>query len=420
VQLQDTIEVLGLQGVKIKGIAYEEEESRVIFKVEPVDGKQSCPCCRSHQVIRNGKDGYRRIRHLDIAGKECLIEAPRIRLKCKSCEATYAYQYEFVRGKQQYTKAYKAHLYELAIGSTVNHASEIARMPYSSVERFFKEVVLDLCPKTKEQAQSQALMDTKLVLGIDDFAIRKGHNYNTGIHDLRGESLLDVVEGRTLSELCDYMGKNPAMAALAPYAVVMDLAVGYHSFAAKFFPKALRVADRFHVNCYILEAMNKIRRRIGRQLTPPKRSRLNRGKHLLNKRGSCLADGQRYQLQTLLSYSPDLKAAYEIKERLVDWYDTSISFSCAKAGFQRWLDLAHSFHIVEIEEAIKTFENWQTEIVNYHLCRFTNAAVEGRNGKIKSLQRRRFFVRNRIFYTSLIILECNKEISCRCFRSLFA
>ncbi|WP_157047726.1 transposase [Cellulosilyticum ruminicola] len=34
-------------------------------------------------------------------------------------------------------------------------------------------------------------------------------------------------------------------------------------------------------------------------------------------------------------------------------------------------------------------------MANYHQCRFTNVAVEGKNNKIKALQRRSYFLRNR-------------------------
>ncbi|UOF92887.1 transposase [Fodinisporobacter ferrooxydans] len=54
-------------------------------------------------------------------------------------------------------------------------------------------------------------------------------------------------------------------------------------------------------------------------------------------------------------------------------------------------------------------ENWKEEIVSYHLLRFTNAAVEGRNNKIKALQRRHYFTRNTVCYKQRILLECNKE-----------
>ena len=38
---------------------------------------------------------------------------------------------------------------------------------------------------------------------MDDFAIRKGHSYNTGIHDLKHENLLMIIKGRTYTDLIE-------------------------------------------------------------------------------------------------------------------------------------------------------------------------------------------------------------------------
>lgn len=43
--------------------------------------------------------------------------------------------------------------------------------------------------------------------------------------------------------------------ALKPYAVVMDLAHSYHKFVAKVFPNAIRIADQFHVNPHLTDAL---------------------------------------------------------------------------------------------------------------------------------------------------------------------
>ncbi|WP_141430494.1 transposase [Bacillus sp. 03113] len=49
----------------------------------------------------------------------------------------------------------------------------------------------------------KAQMSHQLILGMDDVAIRKGHTYNTGLHDLRGESFLDFIAGRITFSLSD-------------------------------------------------------------------------------------------------------------------------------------------------------------------------------------------------------------------------
>lgn len=423
-QLHDIAKLLGLQGVRILSNHYiranDGDIEEVQIHLEPLTPKQSCPCCGSDDVIKRGSNGHRKINHLKIGITPCVLIVPSIKLECKTCSATYSHTYAFVEGKEQYTALFKAHVYEIAVGSTVEHSAFVTQTPYSTAERFFKEIAQKVVQCTMEKVQKQASETPKLIMGLDDFAIRKGHNYNTGFHDLRGESLIGIAEGRTLEELGSYMEKNPQITALNPFAIVLDLARGYHSFAATFFPEAIRVADRFHVNGYIMEALNEIRRRVGRDLDTASRTNLNRQKHLLNKRNDSLNAEQLEKLKTLLDYSDELAYAYDLKEQLIDWYDCSFNYQSACYGFKRWLANGHKLGIPEIENALKTFENWQAEILNYHKCPFTNGIVEGRNGKIKSIQRRHFFLRNRIFYETLCFIECNRAVAREQFKLLWA
>jgi len=80
-----------------------------------------------------------------------------------------------------------------------------------------------------------------------------------------------------------------------------------------------------------------------------------------------------------------------LKEELITWYKCSSHIISAKAVFKRWLSQGKSLAIPELDEALKTFANWEEEVTNCHYYRFTNASVEGRNNKIKALQRRCYF-----------------------------
>ena len=71
---------------------------------------------------------------------------------------------------------------------------------------------------------------------------------------------------------------------LKPYAVVMDLARSYHKFVAEVFPDFIRIADRFHVNRYLIDALQAVRRQISLSLTPESRKYLKRNKNLIGKR----------------------------------------------------------------------------------------------------------------------------------------
>ncbi len=307
--LQNITNLITLQGVKIAQIDNKAEE--VSVWVEPSEYIQNCPCCGRNQVIRNGKDGFRFVRHLPIAEKKCLLIVPQIRLRCKNCSATFGWQYEFMSGKERYTKAFKANVYKNSIGSTVKNASELTDSPYSTTERFFKTIIMKLAPLTEAYATKTAQEATKLILGIDDFAIRKGHNYNTGIHDLRGETFLALIKGRKLNDLREYTKRNVKLAMLSPYAVVMDLAKQYHIFVSEIFHNAIRVADRFHVNGYIMDALNEVRRRTSKDLAPQAKLNLKRHKHILIKRNDQLNAFEYKLLKTLLAYSKELRVTVQ-------------------------------------------------------------------------------------------------------------
>nr|WP_240420815.1 transposase [Paenibacillus periandrae] len=107
-----------------------------------------------------------------------------------------------------------------------------------------------------------------LVLGVDDFAIKKGHTYHTGIHDLKGETLLDLLSGRKLEDLWAYAQWHPHFLQLEPKAVVMDLAKAYHTWISECFPKVIRIADRFHVHGYVIEALQEVRNAVQSTLSP--------------------------------------------------------------------------------------------------------------------------------------------------------
>ncbi|WP_269411525.1 transposase [Lentibacillus daqui] len=111
-------------------------------------------------------------------------------------------------------------------------------------------------------------------------------------------------------------------------------------------------------------------------------------------------------VQTIVNYDDRLKAVYNWKEAFIDWYTSSTNAKQAELTLKQWYQQGHRItHTVE--SCIKTIQNWETEIINYHRLRFTNAVVEGRHNKIKALQRRHFFTRNRNVYENRILVECN-------------
>lgn len=405
--LHNISKLINFQGVKITHIS-EAIGNQVYITLQPTQTHQPCPICGSLHVIRRGVSSIRKIRHLDLWEYQTILNIPAIRLTCKSCDLNFSWFYDFVEGKSRYTNAFKAKIAKDIDGSTVSHVVGTVKIPYTTGERFIKDSLYDMIPNLQEQVVAMAITSEKLVIGIDDFAIRKGHTYNTGIHDLRNGSLLYIAQGRKCDELMHNNGLMDTVTKLQPIAVVMDLAKSYHNFAKEAFPNAIRIADRFHVNRYITEALHTIRKRLTKTIPSQQAKQLKRSKKLLGKRHDSLTLREQEILLEILKIFDELSQVYYFKESLIDWYDYS-NKSNALHLLNKWIQEGESLAIPEITEALKTFKNWSVEISNYHYCRFTNAAVEGRNNKIKVLQRRCYFLRNRKSYEYRIYLECNSS-----------
>lgn len=102
--------------------------------------------------------------------------------------------------------------------------------PASTVQHMHNEALPAECERIYEQVWEEAKEMEDLVLGIDDFAIKKGHTYNTGIHNLKGVTMRDLLPGRKLEELRAYAKEHPVFLLLNPKAVAMDLAQAYHTW----------------------------------------------------------------------------------------------------------------------------------------------------------------------------------------------
>lgn len=183
----------------------------------PVSHKQGCPCCKSDQeVIRRGYNNMRKIRHLAGFEKKTYLCVPSIRMYCVNCELGFVWAYDFVGPKQRYSHLFRSRVVAQALGATAAHSAQMQQAPISTVLDMHNQAVPALAQQLTEQAWEEAQKTTDLVLGIDDFAIKKGHTYNTGIHNLKGETMLDLLPGRKLDDLRAYASRHPQFRRLQP------------------------------------------------------------------------------------------------------------------------------------------------------------------------------------------------------------
>jgi transposase len=102
---------------------------------------------------------------------------------------------------------------------------------------------------------------TPRVLGVDDWAIRKGHTYGTVLVDLETQQVVDLLPDRDSETLATWLKAHPGIEIIS-----RDRAGAYAEGAAEGAPQAQQVADRWHLLKNLGEALLKVLEGYGRDL----------------------------------------------------------------------------------------------------------------------------------------------------------
>jgi transposase len=84
---------------------------------------------------------------------------------------------------------------------------------------------------------------TPEVLGIDDFALRKGQKYGTILVDVENHCLVDLLPDREKATVMAWMRAHAGVKVVS-----RDRGMTYADAAREALPEAIQVADRFHLS----------------------------------------------------------------------------------------------------------------------------------------------------------------------------
>ena len=147
-------------------------------------------------------------------------------------------------------------------------------------------------------------------MSLDEFARRKGQGkFATILTDLDKSSLLEVIDSHKSDDIITVLKQQPLAMRQGVEEVCVDMWGGFPKVIREVFPNAKIVIDRFHVQKLVNKALNKVRLAVN--LKGLKNRCL-----LMNNRVNLTTEEQE-KLELVMSYSPSLRIAHELKEELI-------------------------------------------------------------------------------------------------------
>jgi transposase len=384
-------QLLGLDGFKVLGVT--EGEHELVIAVETTASVTGCWSCG---VLAECQDRVRvDIRDLACFGRPARLVWSKRRRRCREVECPVKTWTE-----RSVHVPPRALLTCRAGIEACRQVGELAR-PVSGVAD-----ELGVCWRTVMHAverHGRPLVDDParvgpvVALGVDETSFLKANRehptiYATGLVDLDGKKVIDVVEGNAAKDLRRSCAGTDEKWLKAVKVVATDLAESYRAGLSSHLDHAVRVADPFHVVRVANRCLDTVRRRVqnellghrGRKDDPLYRIRklLVSGAERLDERGS-----SRMLLGLRLGDPDDaVLGAWLAKESVREVYLTDDP-AVAAVLLDKVIVGCLADEVPEIRSLGNTLKAWRPEILNHHRTGASNGPTEGLNLCVKKVKR---------------------------------
>jgi transposase len=231
------------------------------------------------------------------------------------------------------------------------------------------------------------------VIGIDDYARRKGHHYNTLIVDVDTGRPIVTFPGRRADDVVAWLRSRPPEELARVEVVVADMAKPYAAAIKEVFGDQVQVIDRFHVVQQAVEVLEAVLRAVKNQLAQ------DEAKELKKLRKRWLKSSDQLKVDEIIArYDwcrrfPELRETLHWVQALRKWFDRTYT-KPAREALVKLIERARQSAQEPLQRIAGTLTRWFEPIVRYIRHRYTNGITEGFNNKIKLIQRMAYGLRN--------------------------
>ena len=383
----------GWDGYVVRSWRHEQrgEQRWVVIDLEPEAlGERVCSGCQGATSSIHDRS-VRRVRDLPAFGDPVELQVPRLRVVCVRCGPRLE-QLTWLDAHARVTRRLAESVARLCAVTSVLHAARFFGLGWKAVKNIdFSHLERTLGPIDLSGVQW---------LGMDEFAIQKGHRYATVIVEPTRKRVLWIGRGRGREDVRPFFELLGSEGCRAIQAVAMDMNAAFELEVRHYCPNAQIIYDLFHVVAkYSREVIARVRVDEANRLKADRHARkvIKTSRWLLLRNRDNLTDEQEIQLDELLDANKALLTVYVLKDDLKAlWRYRHAGY--AKRFWTRWLRRAMRSRIEPLKRFARRLKPYLPGILAH--CRYplgTNL-IEGINNKIKVIKRMAYGFRDDAYF----------------------
>lgn len=385
--LQDYLSIIGgwsgyrLQDVHkgSKVVRIELTRDRTIPGICPHCGR---PSSSFHDVT------IRKVNELPILGYSVILILERWRVLCEQCGSVVE-KLEWLNRNRRSTARLEQFVIDLCGMMPIKDVACITGLGWDAIKRVDKAHL--------KKSVGSLSMNGVRYLGMDEFAIQKGHRYATVVVDLETGRLLWVGRDRTRETIREFFKSLSAKELKQIKAIAMDMSAAYSNEVPEWCPKAKIVYDLFHVVMkYGREVIDRVRVDQANLLKDdPAARKVIKGSRwlLLRNENNLKREDDKVRLSELLAVNRSLAKVYIMKDELKLIWRAKTKRTAVKR-WEAWYRKAVYSKIKPLVKFAKALRKFLAGIIAHSQYAIHTSVIEGINNKIKVIKRRGYGYRD--------------------------